>query len=112
MKQLAGFTIIELMITISLAAVILTFGVPAFQGLTERNQLTSHINSFVSSLALARSEAVKRRQRVVVCVSSDGSTCSNNGTYESGWIVYVDTVQNGTRDLNFLFTRVSSVLIK
>lgn len=100
MKQLAGFTIIELMITISLAAVILTFGVPAFQGLIERNQLTSHINSFVSSLALARSEAVKRRQRVVVCVSSDGSTCSNNGTYESGWIVYVDTVQNGTRDNN------------
>ena len=88
------------MITIALAAVLLTVGVPAFQGLTERNQLTSHINSFISSLALARSEAVKRKRRIVVCVSNDGSTCANNGAYESGWIVYVDAVEDGARDDN------------
>ena len=100
MKRFTGFTIIELMITIALAAVLLTVGVPAFQGLTERNQLTSHINSFISSLALARSEAVKRKRRIVVCVSNDGSTCANNGAYESGWIVYVDAVEDGARDDN------------
>lgn len=98
MKQLTGFTIIELMVTVSLVAVLLTVGVPAFQGLAERNQLTSHINSFISSLALARSEAVKRRQRVVVCVSNDSATCANNGAYESGWIVYVDADDDGARD--------------
>ena len=46
MKQSSGFTIIELMITLALAAVILTLGVPAYQGLVERSQLTSNINSF------------------------------------------------------------------
>lgn len=93
MKRLAGFTVIELMITIALAAIILTLGVPAYQGLVERNRLTADINSFISSLALARSEAVKRKQRVNLCASSDGSTCSNNNSgYESGWIVYVETI--------------------
>ena len=93
MKRLVGFTIIELMITIALVAVIATIGVPAFQGFVERNQLTSNINSFITSLALARSEAVKRKQRVVVCGSNDGATCSNNNNgYESGWIVYVESV--------------------
>lgn len=92
MKQSSGFTVIELMITLALAAVILTLGVPAYQGLVERSQLTSNINSFISSLALARSEAVKRKQSVIVCASDDGATCSNdNSGYESGWIVYVES---------------------
>ena len=93
MKRLAGFTVIELMITIALAAIILTLGVPAYHGLVERNRLTADINNFISSLALARSEAVKRKQRVVLCASNDVATCSNNNNgYESGWIVYVETV--------------------
>lgn len=102
MKRTTGFTIIELMITIALAAVILTLGVPAFQGLSERNRLTSNINSFVASLALARSEAVKRKQRVIVCASTDGATCANNGKYETGWIVYVESSNplDTNRDVN------------
>ncbi len=68
---LEGFTIVELMLTLAVAAVILSLGVPSFQGLVERNQLTSGINQFVSSLT--RSEAVKRNQRVSLCSSSDGA---------------------------------------
>lgn len=97
-KYLKGFTIIELMLTIAVAAVILTLGVPSFQGLMERNQLTTNINRFISSLALARSEAIKRNQRVVVCPSSDGDTCSNAGGYDNGWIIFVDADNNNSRD--------------
>ena len=101
MKQLTGFTIVELMITIALAAVILTLGVPAYQGLVERNRLTANVNSFISSLALARSEAVKRKQRVIICASIDGSTCSNNNSgYEAGWIVYVESIAPETNRSN------------
>ncbi len=96
-RFLAGFTIIELMLTIAVAAVILTLGVPSFQDLMERNQLTSNINRFISSLALARSESIKRNQRVVVCPSSDGTSCSGTG-YDNGWIIFVDTNNNGSRD--------------
>jgi len=97
-KFLAGFTIIELMLTIAVAAVILTLGVPSFQGLMERNQLTSNINRFISSLALARSESIKRNQRVVVCPSNDGIECANAGGYDNGWIIFVDVNADGSRD--------------
>ncbi len=99
-KHLNGFTIVELMITIAVAAVILTLGVPSFQGLMERNQLTSNINRFISSLALARSEAIKRNQRVVLCPSNNGDDCSNAGGYDDGWIIFVDADNDNNHDDN------------
>lgn len=99
-KHCAGFTIIELMLTIAVAAVILALGVPSFQSLMERNQLTTNINRFISSLALARSEAIKRNQRVVVCPSSNGTDCNNAGGYDNGWIIFVDANANDTREVD------------
>lgn len=78
-------------------AVFVTVGVPSFTSFMERNQLTTGINQFVSSLSLARSEAIKRNQRVGLCPSTDGEQCSSTG-YENGWIVYVDDNQNNVRD--------------
>ena len=102
MKPLTGFTLIELLITLVLGALILSLGVPAYQGLVERGELTTNINKFVSSLALARSEAVKRKQFVIICPSTDGADCTAGGNYESGWIVYVetDTPPDNSRDPN------------
>ena len=94
-----GFTIIELMITLALVGVLVTFGVPGFSGLMERNQLTTGINQFVSSLSLARSEAIKRNERVNICTSNDGVQCTAS-SYEDGWLVYVDSNQNNSRDNN------------
>ena len=97
-RNLLGFTIFELMLTLAVAAVIVTLGVPSFQTLMERNQLTSNINRFISTLALARSEAIKRNQRVVVCPSADGVNCSNAGGYDNGWIVFTDSNNNDIRE--------------
>lgn len=96
-----GFTLIELMVTISLVGILVSVGVPSFQGLMERNQLTSGINQFVSSLSLARSEAIKRKQRVALCASDNGETCIAGTNYETGWIVYVENgVPDNNRDVN------------
>ena len=92
-----GFTIIELMVTLVLVGVLVTFGVPGFSGLIERNQLTTGINKFVSSLSLARSEAIKRNQRISVCASSNTEQCADIG-FENGWLVYVDNNQNNNRE--------------
>ena len=99
LNRVNGFTVIELMMTIVVAAVIMTVGVPSFQGLMERNQLTSNINQFISTLALARSEAIKRNQRVVVCPSSNGTSCNNANGYETGWIIFVDSNSNNSREV-------------
>ncbi len=88
-KHESAFTLIELMITITVAAIVLTFGVPSFGRIIERNQLSTHINELVSTLHLARSEAVRRNVDVKVCHSADGVNCGGAG-YEDGWIIFID----------------------
>ena len=91
MNNRLGFTIVELMVSIAVAAVLVTLAVPSFGNLLERNQLAGNINNFVSSLTLARSEAIKRKQTVVLCASNDSDGCTAESDYDQGWIVYVET---------------------
>jgi len=94
-KHESAFTLIELMITIAVAAAVLTFGVPGFSRVIERNQLSAYTNQLISSLHFARSEAVRRNQNITICHSSDGSSCGGVG-YENGWIIFLDN--NSDRD--------------
>jgi type IV fimbrial biogenesis protein FimT len=84
-----GFTLIELMVTLAIAAIVITIGVPSFRQTINSNRLITVANSFIASINLARSEAIKRNSRVVVCGSSNGKECTGSG-YQSGWIVFVD----------------------
>ncbi|MEM7401626.1 MAG: GspH/FimT family pseudopilin [Pseudomonadota bacterium] len=93
-KHESAFTLIELMITLAVAAVVLTLGVPSFNNVIERNQLTAHINELVATLNFARSEAVKRNSSIRVCQSSDGISCGGTG-YEEGWIIFSDVNEDG-----------------
>ena len=90
MKKRLGFTIIELMITIAVIGIGLAIGVPAMNQFVLDNRLVSQINTLNSSLALARSEAVKQNETTVVCVSSDSATCTAGPDWNEGWIVFVD----------------------
>ena len=92
-----GFTLIELLVAMAVAAIVLTLGVPGFGRVIERNQLTANINEIVASLNFARSEAVRRNQRISVCHSSDGSSCSGTN-YDDGWIIFEDIDEDGDRD--------------
>ena len=96
-KQHSGFTLIELLVAIAVAAIVLTLGVPSFERVIERNQLTANINELVASLNYARSEAVRRNQRVSICHSNDATTCSG-ADFEEGWIIFEDLDQDGDRD--------------
>lgn len=82
-----GFTLIELLVTMAIAVVLLSVAVPGFQTLSRNNRMTSIANSLVSSIALARSEAINRNSPVELCRSSNGTTCTSTGGWEQGWIV-------------------------
>ena len=96
--QQAGFTLIELMIVIVLVAIFVTVGVPSFQNLVSDNRLSTQANRLVSSLQLARSEALKLRQPVSICRSTNGAACAGAGNWETGWLVFVDTANFGVVD--------------
>lgn len=95
--RVQGMTLIELLVTIAIAAIVTAYAVPSFKDTFTRARLTAHSNTVMSSLLLARGESIKRNGRVVLCMSADGSTCTTTGTWEQGWIVFVDTDSNATR---------------
>jgi type IV fimbrial biogenesis protein FimT len=94
MKLHRGFTLIELMITITVAGILLAIAVPAFNSFLQNDRDTGQANSLVGSLGYARSEAVKRASPngITVCPSANGAAC-DAGPWTEGWIViYIDPV--------------------
>lgn len=92
-----GFTLIELMLTISIASILLAVAVPGYQSIMRESRLTTQANELMTSLYYARSEAVKRSVRVTICKSADGSSC-NGSNWQDGWIVFSDAGTAGTVD--------------
>ncbi|MDQ5910155.1 MAG: type fimbrial biosis protein FimT [Pseudomonadota bacterium] len=85
-----GFTLLELIVTLAVAAIVLTMGVPSFQALIRNSRLVTLTNEFIGAMHLTRSEAIKRNHRVTLCRSADGRECTDSGGYEQGWIVFDD----------------------
>jgi type IV fimbrial biogenesis protein FimT len=82
-----GFTMIEMMIVLVIVAVVLVLVPPGMAQLSLSTNLKSYSNEMLSSVYLARSEAIKRNAPATLCVSSDGATCAGAGDWEQGWIV-------------------------
>jgi type IV fimbrial biogenesis protein FimT len=81
-----GFTMIELLVTISIVALLAAIAVPSWRAATLSSQLRALANQLSASALLARSEAFKRNTTVSLCVSSNGTACTG-GDWHEGWIV-------------------------
>jgi len=92
--HVSGTTFIELLVTLSIAAILMTLAVPAFDSMLQTNRFATLSNSFLVHLHLARSEATKRNARVALCKSADGATCSTSNDWSQGWIVFHDVNNN------------------
>ncbi len=88
-----GFTLLELMIVIALAAVILAIGAPSFTEFRRNGHLTADANDFLTAVQVARTEAVKQQRTVSLCASADpqaaSPTCSGDADF-TGWVVFAD----------------------
>jgi len=82
-RRAAGFTLIEMLVTVSLIVVLLALAAPSFSAFQRNSELTTTANTMLSSLALARSEAMKRNRNAYV-MPADGTS------WNSGWVVFVD----------------------
>lgn len=80
MRKTAGFTILELMATVAIAAVITAFAIPAFQSFMARNRVSALSSEIADSLAFARNTAISKRRTVVWLPASSGWTLRMDGS--------------------------------
>ena len=91
-----GLTLVELMVTIAIAAILTAIAAPNFTPLIKNNRFAAQKNELQSALNLARSEAVKRNGTVSVCISNNGSGCSGHSNhFHHGWLVFADANADG-----------------
>lgn len=93
----AGFTLVELVVTLAVAAIIVSMAAPSFTGLMNSNRLTSQSNEIVAALQSARMDAIRRNAPAYFCSSNNNTTCTNTSPW-TGWIVYTDIDRDNTVD--------------
>ena len=106
MEDDRGFTLIELMMTLAVVAILLGIAAPGFVSIIKNNRITTVTNDLLADLALARSEAAKRGQSVSICISSNGTSCTGTNWLD-GRLVFSDAGTAGTIDGSDAIIRVT-----
>jgi type IV fimbrial biogenesis protein FimT len=96
-KFSGGFTLVELLVSLAVAATLASLSAPTFVKTLRDMLLLAYTHSLLGDLAFARSESIKRGRRVVLCKSSDGVDCTKLGQWSTGWLIFEDTDNDGER---------------
>lgn len=83
-----AFTLYELLITLALAAVLVSLAIPSFAGIAARARQAVEINALFHAFHQARKESIMRRKVVSLCPSRDGATCRPDTDWSAGWIMF------------------------
>ena len=96
-KRALGFSLVELMVVVSIMAILALVGIPSYQDTVRRNALDSQQLDLISALNQARQEAVTRNTKVTICRSTDQTSCAAvTGDWGVGWITFINTGTAGT----------------
>ena len=115
-KNIQGFTLIELMVTIAVFGILAAIAAPSFTAFTDSSRRASEVNNISGALSYARSEAIKRNNTISVCsrISTVGAeTCSavaNDWKY--GWMIFDDTNADGVLDAGETLLRLFGPISK
>jgi len=112
-KKILGFTLIELVVTLTIAGILISLAAPAMRTFVLDQRLTTQTNDFIADLSLARSEAIKRVSNVTVCRqggSLASPSCNSSANWQAGRIVFVDADGDSTIDSGDAILRVRESL--
>jgi type IV fimbrial biogenesis protein FimT len=95
-----GLTLMELLKTMGIVSIVLSFGVPSMTSLVRGNQVVTYVNEIVSTVHAARTQAVYSVVQITVCKSVDQLSCSNAASWNDGWIAFADANENEIRNVD------------
>jgi len=93
-----GFTLIELMVTLSILSILMGYGLPSLKSFTSKQKLETERNRLMVDMSFARNYAVHNQTFVVICPSTSGKACDASSNWHKGWVVFAD--QNKDRDID------------
>ncbi|MDG2524574.1 GspH/FimT family pseudopilin [Stenotrophomonas sp. HITSZ_GD] len=88
MQRPSGFTVLELLVTLAVLAVLLGLGIPAFRASLERQRISGAVFLVAAQFATARHAAITRREVVTLCPSAGGTECDETMDWSHGWLMY------------------------
>ncbi|WP_129136436.1 GspH/FimT family pseudopilin [Luteimonas sp. YGD11-2] len=91
-----GFTLVELMVTVAIVAILAAIAFPSFESTMRSNRVATATNELQASISLARSEAMRNPNGAAICTSRAGTAC--DGEWSDGWLVWIDTDGDGQLD--------------
>jgi type IV fimbrial biogenesis protein FimT len=89
-QQTGGYSLFELLMTLVLAALVLTLGIPSFGAIVANQRLRVEVNALFHAIHLARKESVVRRRVMTICPTRDGATCQPGEDWSDGWMMFVN----------------------
>jgi type IV fimbrial biogenesis protein FimT len=106
----SGVTLMEMVVVLAIISILFAIAVPGYAYLASTNRIAAATNDLVTSLQLARSEAIRRATRVTVCKSDSATygapSCNTGAAWQDGWIVFVDGGGKGVIDATDEILRV------
>lgn len=119
LNKARGFTLIEMLVTMAVLAILVSLAAPSFKRTIQSNNMSNAVNTFMSDMRYARSEAIRRGGQVILCRTDDpeaaapscAATAGGTGKgWATGWIVFQDVDGNGNWSAGDLTLRVQSTL--
>lgn len=98
MQRSAGFTLLELLVAMSIVAVVSAIAIPSFSYINNQRITQSQVDNLQRALAMARQTAIATNRPTIICPSGDGASCGDQDMWSRGFMIYQDSDRSETYD--------------